>query len=101
MQVWLSPQISQLRPGVPPFVVDATDVTVLVVLSGVVVVVADDVLTGGMVVVVVVIPPVGFTTETSAQFQNCSPQPECPFGPEGPLQVPAPTVHQAALLPVQ
>lgn len=45
--------------------------------------------------------PLGDTTVMSAQFQNCSPQPECPFGPAGPLQVPAPTVHQAALFPTQ
>lgn len=45
-------------------------------------------------------PPTA-TTVISAQFQNCSPQPECPFGPAGPLQEPAPTVHQAALDPTQ
>lgn len=37
----------------------------------------------------------------SAQFQNCSPQPECPFGPAGPEQLPPNAVHQAAFPPVQ
>jgi len=37
----------------------------------------------------------------SAQFQNCSPQPKCPFGPAGPEQEPDPAVHQAAFDPTQ
>lgn len=45
--------------------------------------------------------PVPDTTVMSAQFQNCSPQPKCPFGPDGPEQDPDPAVHQAALDPTQ
>lgn len=46
------------------------------------------------------LPPEG-STVMSAQFQNCSPHPECPFGPEGPEQDPCPAVHQADLDPTQ
>lgn len=40
-------------------------------------------------------------TVMSAQFQNCSPQPECPLGPSGPEQAPLKAVHQALLDPSQ
>jgi len=45
--------------------------------------------------------PSAGSTAMSAQFQNCSPQPKCPFGPSGPEQLPPNAVHQAAFEPVQ
>lgn len=45
--------------------------------------------------------PPAARTLMSAQFQNCSPQPKCPFGPGGPEQEPDPAVHQAAFSPTQ
>lgn len=69
---------------------------VVVALGGATVVTAAVVVVAGARVVLLVVmgPPFPGSTLMSAQFQNCSPQPECPFGPAGPLQDPAPTVHQ-------
>mmetsp|Transcript_13594 Transcript_13594/g.36107 ORF Transcript_13594/g.36107 Transcript_13594/m.36107 type:complete len:216 (+) Transcript_13594:255-902(+) len=45
--------------------------------------------------------PSAGSTVISAQFQNCPPQPKCPFGPAGPEQLPPNAVHQGAFEPTQ
>lgn len=75
-------QVADGREVVAAIVGLAVDTAALVVMEG------------ACVVVLVVMTPLVGRTLMSAQFQNCSPQPECPFGPAGPEQEPAPTVHQ-------
>jgi len=78
----------------------------LVVAGAVVVCMLVDTCAVVVVVVVVVVPatvvvpgpPLEGNTVISAQFQNCSPQPQYTLEPQPPGQEPEPAVHQASLV---
>jgi hypothetical protein len=78
----------------------------LVVAGAVVVCMLVDACAVVVVVVVVVVPatvvvpdpPLEGNTVISAQFQNCSPQPQYTLEPQPPGQEPEPAVHQASLV---